>query len=203
LSPRKRNAKINKQSIFNPEWLAIKDMTKCPRCRLEQEESTQCAYCGLVFEEFRESARNAKAVPTKRYVLLGVILVAAGALLAAYLLIPHQEPLPGKSAGVEQLNELPPETGEKDLRTTVKELSGDVGILSDFTAGHTRSSIIAMLIFSIIGLGYFAYGKKSRQFLMLVCGIALMGYSYFVNGTGYIVLIGIGLSALPFIVGRK
>jgi hypothetical protein len=189
--------------IFKSEWLTIKDMTKCPRCRLEQEESTQCAYCGLVFEEFRESARNAKAVHTKRYVLLVVILVAAGALLAAYLLIPHQESAPGKSATVEQLNELSRETREKDLRTTVKELSGDVGILSDFTSGRTKISIIAMLIFSIIGLGYFAYGKKSRQFLMLICGIALMGYSYFVNGTGYIILIGIGLSALPFIISRK
>jgi hypothetical protein len=131
------------------------------------------------------------------------MLVLAGALLAAYLLISHQANHAGKSAGVGHLNELSPQTREKDLRTTVKELSGDVGILSDFTAGLTKSSIIAMLIFSIIGLGYFAYGKKSRQFLMLICGIALMGYSYFVNGTGYIILIGIGLSALPFIVGRK
>jgi hypothetical protein len=60
-----------------------------------------------------------------------------------------------------------------------------------------------MVIFSIIGLGYFAYGKKSQQLLMLICGIALLGYSYFVNGTGYIILIGIGLSALPLIIGRK
>jgi predicted phage tail protein len=60
-----------------------------------------------------------------------------------------------------------------------------------------------MVIFSIIGLGYFAYGKKSRQLLMLICGIALMVYSYFVNGIVYIVLIGVGLTALPFILGRK
>ena len=178
-------------------------MTKCPRCKLEQEESPQCAYCGLVFEEFRDSARAAKDVHTKWYVLLVVILVAAGALLATYLLISHQENRAEKSASMGHLNELSRETGQKDLKTTVKELSGDVGILSDFTAGRTKSSIIAMLIFSIIGLGYFAYGKKSRQLLMLICGIALMGYSYLVNGTGYIILIGIGLSALPFIIGRK
>ena len=178
-------------------------MTKCPRCKLEQEESPQCGYCGLVFEEFRDSARATKAVHTKRYVLLVVILVAAGVLLATYLLISHQANRAEKSASIGRLNEPSRETGQKDLRTTVKELSGDVGILSDFTAGRTKSSIIAMLIFSIIGLGYFAYGKKSRQLLMLICGIALMGYSYLVNGTGYIILIGIGLSALPFIIGRK
>jgi len=84
-----------------------------------------------------------------------------------------------------------------------KELSGDVGILKGLTGSYTKGSIIAMIIFSVIGLGYFAYGKKSHQFLMLLCGIALMGYSYFVNGTGYIILIGAGLSALPFIFGRK
>lgn len=178
-------------------------MTKCPRCRLEQKESSHCAYCGLVFEEFSDSAKPAKAVHNKRNVLLVIILVAAGALLAAYLFISHQENPTGKSASIERLNELSRETTEKDLRTTAKELSGDVSILSDFTAGRTKRNIIAMLIFSIIGLGYFAYGKKSQQFVMLICGIALMGYSYFVSGTGYIILIGIGLSALPFIVGRK
>ena len=178
-------------------------MTKCPRCKLEQEESPQCAYCGLVFEEFRDPVRATKAVHRKRYVLIAVILVAAGALLATYLLISHQANRVEKSASVGRLNEPSRETGQKDLRTTVKELSGDVGILSDFTAGRTKSSIIAMVIFSIIGLGYFAYGKKSRQLLMLICGIALMGYSYLVNGTGYIILIGVGLSALPFIIGRK
>jgi hypothetical protein len=30
-----------------------------------------------------------------------------------------------------------------------------------------------------------------------------MGYSYFVDGTGYIILIGVGLSVIPFIIGRK
>ena len=60
-----------------------------------------------------------------------------------------------------------------------------------------------MVIFSVIGLGYLAYGKKSRQLLMVICGIALMGYSYLVNGTLYIILIGAGLSVLPFIFGRK
>jgi len=37
---------------------------------------------------------------------------------------------------------------------------------------------------------------------MVIFGIALMGYSYFVNGTVYIILIGVGLSALPFILDR-
>jgi hypothetical protein len=75
--------------------------------------------------------------------------------------------------------------------------------MNDLTSGYTKGSIIAMVIFSVIGLGYFAYGKKSQQLLMLICGIALMGYSYLVDGTVYIILIGVGLSAFPFIFGRK
>lgn len=86
---------------------------------------------------------------------------------------------------------------------TAKELSGDAGVIDRLAGGSTKGSIIAMIVFSIIGIGYFTYGKKSRQILMVICGIALMVYSYFVKGTVHIVLAGAGLSALPFILGRK
>jgi hypothetical protein len=108
-----------------------------------------------------------------------------------------------KSASVERSSDLAQRTNENDLKTAAKELSGDGGVLNDLTGGYTKGSIIAMVIFSIIGLGYLTYGKKSQQLFMLICGMALMGYSYLVNGTGYIILIGVGLSALPFIFGRK
>ncbi len=178
-------------------------MTKCPRCNLEQEESPQCEYCGLVFEAFREPTRASKVANSKRAVLIAVILVVTGAFLAAYLLISYQDKPGEKSTSVERSSDLAQRTNENDLRTTAKELSGDVGILKDLTGGYTKASIIAMVIFSVIGLGYFAYGKKSQQLLMLICGIALMGYTYLVDGTVYIILIGVGLSALPFILGRK
>ena len=38
---------------------------------------------------------------------------------------------------------------------------------------------------------------------MVICGIARMGYSSFVNGTVYIDLTAESLSILPFILGRK
>jgi hypothetical protein len=178
-------------------------MTKCPRCSIEQEESPQCEYCGLVFETFRESTRASKVAHSKRAVLIAIILVVTGVLLATYLLISYQDKPGEKFTGVERSSDLVQKTNGNDLRTTARELSGDLGILEDLTGGSTKTSIIAMVIFSIIGLGYFAYGKKSRQLLMLICGIALMVYSYFVNGIVYIVLIGVGLTALPFILGRK
>jgi hypothetical protein len=188
---------------FNLEAQDIRAMTKCPRCNLKQEESPQCDYCGLVFEEFKDSIQTSKFVHPKRTVLFVIILVVAGALLAFYLLISYQNKPDEKSASNERSGDLAQRTNENDLRTAAKELSGDGGILNDLTGGYTKGSIIAMIIFSVIGLGYLTYGKKSQQLLMLICGIALMGYSYLVDGTVYIVLIGVGLSALPFIFGRK
>ncbi len=178
-------------------------LTKCPRCNLEQKESPQCKFCGLIFKEFGDSTRAVKVFQPKRTVLFAVILAVAGALLAAYILVSYQDKPGGKSTIIERSSDRAQKASENDLRTTANELSGDVGILKDLTGGYTKGSIVAMVIFSIIGLGYFAYGKKSQQLLMLICGIALMGYSYFVGGTVYIILIGVGLSVLPFIFGRK
>jgi hypothetical protein len=194
-----RSAKISRQLNFDLQANEMIAMTKCPRCNLEQKDSPQCRYCGLVFEEFRKSTPASKNVRNKRRVSSVTVLVVAGVLLASYLLIAYGE----KSAGVGHSSDLGQRTTEDPLKSTAKELSGDAGILSRFAGGYTQGGIIAVVIFSIIGLGYMAYGKKSQQLLMLVCGLALMGYSYLVNGTVYIILIGIGLSAIPFIFGSK
>ena len=57
------------------------------------------------------------------------------------------------------------------------------------------------VLFGSIGLGYFVYGKKQHAVVPLVCGLALMAFPYFVSNTALIVLIGAGLSALPYFVG--
>jgi len=178
-------------------------MIKCPRCNLPQEESPQCEYCGLIFKEFMESAQTSMTAHPKRAALFVIILVVAGALLASYWFISSRHKSSEKSTVVEGSSVSAQRTKQNDLRTAAKELSGDVGIINRLADGSTKGSIIAMVIFSIIGLGYLTYGKKSQQLLMVICGIALMGYSYFVDGTVYIILIGAGLSALPFILGRK
>jgi hypothetical protein len=135
--------------------------------------------------------------------LFAIILILVGALITFYLLISYQDKPGEKFTSVERSSDLAQRSSDNGLRKAAKELTGDVGIVKGITGGYTKGSIVAMVIFSIIGLGYLTYGKKSRQLLMLICGIALLGYSYFVDGTLYIVLIGIGLCALPFILGRK
>ena len=178
-------------------------MIKCPRCNLQQEESPQCEYCGLIFKEFRKAARTSKTALPKRTALYVIILAAAGVLLASYWFISSRPESGEQSTIVENSSVSAPRTKENDLWKTAKELSGDVGIINHLKDGSTKGSIIAMVIFSIIGMGYLTYGKKSQQILMVIAGIALMGYSYFVGGTVYIILIGVALSALPFILGRK
>lgn len=176
-------------------------MIKCPRCNLEQDESPHCEYCGLDFSEHRKSARSSKAFKFKQMGLFALILVIAGAILVSYwyaTIRSKPDPIIAESS-----NSSVQSPNDKDLRTAAKELAGDVGILGELTGGSNKGSVIAMIGFSIIGLGYMTYGKKSQQLIMVICGIGLMGYSYFVSGTLYIVLIGIALSFLPFVIGRK
>jgi hypothetical protein len=178
-------------------------MIKCPRCKLQQEASPQCEYCGLVFKEPAESAQSTDGARSKRNALLVIIMAAAGILLASYWIASSRHESGEKSTIAENSDAGGQHSKENELLTTAKELSGDVGIINRLADGSTKGSIIAMVVFSVIGIGYLSYGKKSQHLSMIVCGIALMGYSYFVDGTVYIVLVGAGLCVLPFILGRN
>ncbi|WP_374974068.1 amino acid transport protein [Acinetobacter venetianus] len=54
------------------------------------------------------------------------------------------------------------------------------------------------VIFSSIGFGYFLYGKKQKMAVPLVCGLVLMLFTYFIDNTMIISIIGIVLSILPY-----
>ena len=179
-------------------------MTKCPRCSIEQALATHCEFCRHNFIAPEASARPSGALALKWMALLAFIFLLSGASMTAYGFstfgtAPDPKLATGKSIG----SAIPDSSSDKDLDTAVRELSGDVGIVSEFTGGSTKGSVIAMVFFSIVGLGYMTYGKKSQQLLMIVCGIGLMGYSYYIHGTIYIILIGLALSALPFVLARK
>jgi len=58
------------------------------------------------------------------------------------------------------------------------------------------------VLFGSIGLGFFVYGRKQRAIVPLVCGLALMVFPYFVSGAVWLVLIGVGLIAVPYFVRR-
>ncbi len=60
------------------------------------------------------------------------------------------------------------------------------------------NSILVSLIFSGVGFVYFSYGKKQSHFVMMLCGLSLMFYSYFVDSILWAIGIGVALSVAPF-----
>lgn len=62
------------------------------------------------------------------------------------------------------------------------------------------SLIISGLIFSGVGFVYFTYGRKQKKTELLVLGIVLMVYPYFVSSLIVSICIGAILSLLPFLL---
>jgi len=55
------------------------------------------------------------------------------------------------------------------------------------------------IVFGIIGMGYFSFGKKQDKNIFLLSGIALMLFPYVIDGLIPTIIIGIGLGLLPFV----
>lgn len=53
-------------------------------------------------------------------------------------------------------------------------------------------------IIGMIGMGYFIYGKKVSNFYVLISGIVMMIYPYFVSNIFVSIAVGIDLIILPF-----
>jgi len=62
------------------------------------------------------------------------------------------------------------------------------------------ASLLWGVLFSSIGLGYFIYGRKQQQLVPILCGIGLMGFTFFVSNSWLLVGIGVGLMVLPYFV---
>lgn len=60
------------------------------------------------------------------------------------------------------------------------------------------AQLLLGVIFSSIGLGYFLYGKKQKMTVPFVCGVVLMFFSYFIDNTVILSIIGIAFSAAPY-----
>ncbi|MDH1857699.1 amino acid transport protein [Acinetobacter junii] len=54
------------------------------------------------------------------------------------------------------------------------------------------------VLFSSIGLGYFIYGKRQKMIVPLICGLLLMLFTYFIESTTMISMIGLILSIVPY-----
>ena len=62
------------------------------------------------------------------------------------------------------------------------------------------TTLMVSVLFSSIGTGYFIYGKKQRQVVPLLTGLALCVYPYFLSNGYAIVVVGILLTAVPWLI---
>jgi len=53
-------------------------------------------------------------------------------------------------------------------------------------------------IFSLIGLGFFIYGKRKKADLLFYTGVALLIYPYFVSSIIAMILVGVALMSFPY-----
>ena len=63
-----------------------------------------------------------------------------------------------------------------------------------------ESKLLWGLLFGSIGIGFLIYGRRQRTLMPFLAGIGLIGFPYFVDGTGTLLLAGVVLIALPFVV---
>ncbi len=63
-------------------------------------------------------------------------------------------------------------------------------------------SLLASLVFSMVGLVYLKQGKTEGDVTRMVCGAALLIYSYFIPGALLVIAAGGLLTALPFILKK-
>jgi len=64
------------------------------------------------------------------------------------------------------------------------------------------ASLIGGILFGSLGVGYFIYGKKQGKVAYLVCGAALAIYTFVVSSAALVIVIGLLLSAGPWLLGR-
>ena len=62
----------------------------------------------------------------------------------------------------------------------------------------SMGNILVVVIFSLVGLAAFRYGKKNGEARTMVLGAALMVYGYFVSNAMISLLVGSVLTALIF-----
>ena len=64
------------------------------------------------------------------------------------------------------------------------------------------AALLWSALFSSIGLGYFMYGKSQTRLVLLLSGVLLMFYPYFVSGAWWTFIVGVTLAAIPWIAKR-
>lgn len=78
----------------------------------------------------------------------------------------------------------------------------DLSSLASDSGSFSWAAFIIGSLFGMIGVGYFMYGKRQSEFWFMICGICLNVYYWLVSGTLMVTVVGIALTAAPFLINR-
>ncbi len=97
-----------------------------------------------------------------------------------------------------------PEAGALVLLMAYSRLAAGAGAGSSalLQAHMSGASLFGGILFGSLGVGYFIYGKKQGKVAYLVCGAALAIYTFVVSSALLVIVIGLLLSAGPWLLGR-
>ena len=65
------------------------------------------------------------------------------------------------------------------------------------------TTLIFSVLFGSIGVGYFIYGKKQQRLIPLIVGIGLCALPYFIPNTYALVIVGLILTAAPWLLSEE
>ena len=170
-------------------------MIKCPRCHIEQEKTDICKFCD--FEMSNITVSHSATLSHRKTAGIVVLLFFIAIISGIHYFrnpkganhIPEPSPVPGL---LNQMTNSMDMQGLEGLDTFVKNISSD--------GGFSTGGIISALIFSLIGMAYFSYGKKTDQYIILFTGVLLMCYPYFIQDVIMLTAVGIELCCMPFVM---
>ena len=62
------------------------------------------------------------------------------------------------------------------------------------------NALMISLLFGMVGMGMFMYGKKAGRMIALCAGLALMIVPYFIANVMLLLIVCCGFTALPWII---
>ena len=62
------------------------------------------------------------------------------------------------------------------------------------------NTLMASFVFGMVGLGMVMFGKKAGRFVPMAAGAALMAVPYVISNLIALIVVGVALSAAPWIV---
>ena len=68
--------------------------------------------------------------------------------------------------------------------------------------GMTTAALMWSMVFGSIGTGYFIYGKRQGEARWLISGLLLGGAMFFVYSSGWVIVVGLLLTLLPWVWRR-